>query len=63
MFYNGEAVGSIILPLVELVYYISYNVGIECPPFETLYEIKCKSSLCWDVVGEKEFLGLDYVQI
>ncbi|WVZ83251.1 hypothetical protein U9M48_030418 [Paspalum notatum var. saurae] len=50
------------LPLVEFAYNNSYHASIKCAPFEALYGRKCRSPLCWDAVGEKSVLGLDWVQ-
>ena len=43
------------LPLVEFAYNNSYHSSIEMAPYETLYTRKCRSPLCWDEIGEKEF--------
>ncbi|XP_022865685.1 uncharacterized protein LOC111385521 [Olea europaea var. sylvestris] len=32
-------------------------------PFEVLYGRKCRTPLCWDEVGERKLLDLEYVQI
>jgi len=50
------------LPLVEFAYNNSYHASIQCATFEALYGRKCRSPLCWDAVGEKAVLGLDWVQ-
>jgi len=50
------------LPLVEFSYNNSYHSSIKCAPYEALYGRKCRSPLCWDVVGEKAVLGPDWVQ-
>jgi len=34
----------------------SYQTIIKMAPFEALYGRKCRSSLCWDEVGERRYL-------
>jgi len=31
--------------------------------YEALYKRKCRTSICWDEVGEKKLLGLEMVQL
>lgn len=50
------------LSLVEFSYNNSYHSSIRCASYEALYGRKCRSPLCWDAVGEKAVLGLDWVQ-
>ena len=47
------------LHLVEFSYNNSYQASIKMAPFEALYGRKCRSSLCWDKVGERRLLGPD----
>ncbi|GJU33514.1 putative reverse transcriptase domain-containing protein [Tanacetum coccineum] len=50
------------LPLVEFSYNNSYHASIKAAPFEALYGQKCRSSICWDDVGEVQLTGLEIVQ-
>ena len=50
------------LELVEFAYNNSYHSSVRAAPFEVLYRRKCRSPLCWDAIGEKAILGLDWVQ-
>lgn len=50
------------IPLMEFSYNNSYQSSIWMPLFETLYKSKCKTSICWDEVGEKQLLGLKIIQ-
>ena len=31
-------------------------------PYEVLYGRKCRSSLCWDEIGERELTGPEIIQ-
>ena len=42
------------LPLVEFAYNNNHQATIGMPPFEALYGRKCRSSLHWDEVGERQ---------
>ena len=50
------------LPLVEFAYNNSYHNSIEMAPYEALYRRKCRSPLCWNEVGEREFTGPEIIQ-
>jgi hypothetical protein len=50
------------LPLVEFAYNNSFQATIGMAPFEALYGRKCRSSLYWDDVGERQLLGPEMVQ-
>ena len=50
------------LSLIEFSYNNSYHVIIGMPPYEALYERKCRSPLYWDKVGERRVLGPELVQ-
>jgi len=50
------------MPLVEFVCNNSYQASIKMAPYQALYGHRCISPLCWDVVGEKSLVGLDWVQ-
>ena len=51
------------LALMEFSYNNSYQASIEMAPFEALYGRKCRTSVCWDEVGEKRLVGPELVQI
>ncbi|GJS37986.1 putative reverse transcriptase domain-containing protein [Tanacetum coccineum] len=50
------------LPLVEFSYNNSYHASIKAAPFEALYGIKCRSPVCWAVVGQVQLTGPEIVQ-
>ncbi|GKB48792.1 putative reverse transcriptase domain-containing protein [Tanacetum coccineum] len=50
------------LPLVEFSYNNSYHASIKAAPFEELYGLKCRSSVCWAEVGQVQFTGPEMVQ-
>ncbi|XP_077242576.1 uncharacterized protein LOC143883098 [Tasmannia lanceolata] len=39
-----------------------YQASIKMAPFKALYGRRCRSSICWDDVGERRLLGQDFVQ-
>ena len=49
------------LHLAEFFYNNNYQASIKMAPSEALYEKKCRSSLCWDEVGEGRHLGLEVI--
>ncbi|GJR29661.1 putative reverse transcriptase domain-containing protein [Tanacetum coccineum] len=49
-------------PLVEFSYNNSYHASIKATPFETLYDRKCRSPVCWAGVGEVQLTGPEIVQ-
>ncbi|GJV84857.1 putative reverse transcriptase domain-containing protein [Tanacetum coccineum] len=49
-------------PLVEFSYNNSYHASIKAAPFEALYGRKCRSLVCWAVVGQVQLTGLEMVQ-
>ncbi|KAI3747349.1 hypothetical protein L6452_09803 [Arctium lappa] len=51
------------LPLIEFSYNNSYHASIQVAPFEALYGRKCRTPLCWNEVGEKQFTGPEIVQV
>ena len=51
------------MPLVEFSYNNNFQTSIVMAPYEALYGRKCRSSICWDDVGEKKLLGPDLVQV
>ena len=48
---------------MEFAYNNSYHSSIEMAPFEALYGRKCRSSLCWEEVGERKLLGPKIIQM
>jgi len=48
--------------LSEFTYNNSYQSSIKMAPFEALYGRKCRSSLCWDDIGERRLLGPEVIQ-
>ncbi|KAD4385982.1 hypothetical protein E3N88_26151 [Mikania micrantha] len=42
------------LPLAEFSYNNSYHSSIGMPPYEMLYERKCRTPVCWGEVGQRE---------
>ena len=51
------------LALMEFAYNNSYQASIEMAPFEALYGRKCRTPVCWDVVGERRLVDPELVQI
>ena len=47
------------LHLAEFSYNNSYHASIKMAPLDALYGRKCRSPLCWDIVGERRLLGPD----
>nr|GEU72786.1 reverse transcriptase domain-containing protein [Tanacetum cinerariifolium] len=50
------------LPLVEFSYNNSYHASIKAAPFEALYGRKCRSTICWNEVGESQHTGPELVR-
>ena len=50
------------LPLIEFAYNNSFHESIGMASFEALYERPCRSSLCWEEVGDHQLLGPEVVQ-
>jgi hypothetical protein len=51
------------LSLVEFTYNNNYQATIGMAPYEALYGRKCRTSLCWEELGEKQLIGPKLVQI
>ncbi|TYK29795.1 pol protein [Cucumis melo var. makuwa] len=50
------------LHLMEFAYNNSFQATIGMAPFEALYKKCCRSSVCWDEVGEQRLMGPKLVQ-
>ena len=50
------------LPLAEFAYNNSHQSTIGMPPFEALYDRKCRSPICWEEMGDRTLFGTDIVQ-
>nr|GEU79001.1 reverse transcriptase domain-containing protein [Tanacetum cinerariifolium] len=50
------------LPLVEFSYNNSYHASIKAAPFEVLYGQKCRSPVCWSVVGDSQLTGPELIR-
>ncbi|KAL6202542.1 hypothetical protein ACLB2K_026250 [Fragaria x ananassa] len=50
------------LSLIEFAYNNSFHSSIGMAPFEALYGRQCRTLLCWNEVGEKEFCGPEIIQ-
>ncbi|EOX94106.1 DNA/RNA polymerases superfamily protein [Theobroma cacao] len=51
------------LPLVEFAYNNSFQSNIEMAPYEALYGRKCRTSLCWDEVGERKLVIVELIDL
>ncbi|GJT83219.1 putative ribonuclease H-like domain-containing protein [Tanacetum coccineum] len=49
------------LILVEFSYNNSYHASIKGAPYEALYEIKCRSPICWSEVGDSQLTGPELI--
>lgn len=50
------------LPFAEFVYNNSYQSSLKKAPFEILYGRRCRTTLNWSEIGERQFFGLDMIQ-
>nr|GEX43834.1 retrotransposon protein, putative, Ty3-gypsy subclass [Tanacetum cinerariifolium] len=50
------------LPLVKFSYNNSYYASIKAAPFEALYGQKCRLSVCWSEVGDKQLTGPELIR-
>jgi hypothetical protein len=50
------------LALAEFAYNNSYPTSIEMAPYEALYGRHCVSPLCWETLGEKTLVDIDWIQ-
>ena len=46
-------------PLLEFAYNNSYQSSIGMIPYESLYDRKCRTSVCWIDLNEHKVIGLD----
>ncbi|GJY00216.1 putative reverse transcriptase domain-containing protein [Tanacetum coccineum] len=49
------------LPFVEFAYNNSYHSSIKMPPYEMLYDRKCRTPVCWEEVRSRELASTDVV--
>ena len=45
------------MPLVEFSHNNNFQTSIRMTPYEALYGRKCRSTICWDDVGERKLFG------
>jgi hypothetical protein len=50
------------LPLIEFSYNNSYHTSSKSAPFEALYRRKCRSSLCWVEISERQILDPEIIE-
>ncbi|GJY39164.1 putative reverse transcriptase domain-containing protein [Tanacetum coccineum] len=50
------------MPLVEFSYNNSYHASIKVAPYEDLYGRKCRSPVCWSVVGDIQLTGPELIR-
>jgi len=50
------------LPLIEFTYNNSFHSSIGMAPYESLYERRCRTPLCWYENGNSLILGLEIIQ-
>ncbi|KAJ9545458.1 hypothetical protein OSB04_025165 [Centaurea solstitialis] len=50
------------LPLAEFSYNNSFHASIGMPPYEMLYGRRCRTSVCWGEVGQRELGSTEIVQ-
>lgn len=49
------------VPFIEFAYNNSEQATIQMALYEALYRKKCRSTICWDEVGEAKVIG-DYLR-
>ena len=50
------------LSLAKFVYNNSYQASIGMALYEALYGRKCRTSLCWDEVGERKLNDVELIE-
>jgi hypothetical protein len=50
------------LSYVEFSYNNSYQASLKMAPFEVLYGRKCRTSLYWSEIGERQLFGADIIR-
>ena len=50
------------ISLVEFVYDNNFQSSFEMAPYGVLYEIKCRTPLCWTELSEKNIIGPNLIQ-
>ena len=50
------------IALMEFAYNNQFHSSIGMAPYEALYGRKCRSTLCWDEIGERELTGPEIIQ-
>ncbi|KAI5350328.1 hypothetical protein L3X38_003219 [Prunus dulcis] len=50
------------LALVEFAYNNSYHASIEMAPYKALYGRQCRTSICWNEVGDKKLERVDSIR-
>nr|GEV02520.1 putative reverse transcriptase domain-containing protein [Tanacetum cinerariifolium] len=50
------------LPLVEFSYNNSYHTSIKAAPYESLYERRCRSPVCWSEIEDSQLTGLKLIR-
>ena len=50
------------LPYAEFSYNNSYQASLKMAPFEALYGRRCRTSLMWDEVGDRQLFGPDLIK-
>ena len=51
------------MSLVEFVYNNSYQASIGMLSYEALYGKKCRTSICWDEVGERKLDDVELIEV
>ena len=51
------------LPLVEFAYNNSFQASIGMASYEALYGRKCRTSICWNEVGEWKLSNVELIEV